>query len=85
MAITLSVIFCFYTILDIWDKRQQKPVIVSFDDKISSIKTIPFPAVTVCSSENYDPQKVDMHKLVNVLQSIGNGDISQLWDLNNTE
>lgn len=35
--------------VDIWDKWEEAPVIVSFDDKSSQVWKIPFPAVTICS------------------------------------
>lgn len=38
-----------YLTLKVWDKWNETPVIVSFDDKSSPVWKIPFPAVTICS------------------------------------
>lgn len=38
-----------YLTIKVWDKWNETPVIVSFDDKSSPVWKIPFPAVTICS------------------------------------
>lgn len=50
-SFTLSMILCIIIIANIWRTRENHPVIVSFDDKYSPISTIPFPAITICTSQ----------------------------------
>lgn len=50
-SFTLSMILCVIIIANIWRTRENHPVIVSFDDKYSPISTIPFPAITICTSQ----------------------------------
>lgn len=50
-------------------KWLDRPVLVSFADKTTFIGSIPFPAVTVCSTEKTTKEKVDMHRLVNALKT----------------
>lgn len=49
----LSVISCFIAILSIWTKWTNGPVVVTFDDKTTPIGMIPFPAVSICSSQKF--------------------------------
>lgn len=67
IAFTLSVALCAYAILGIYTKWQERPVILTFNDKTTSISTIPFPAVTICSTEKSTKQKVDMELLTNAM------------------
>ncbi|XP_031635400.1 pickpocket protein 28-like [Contarinia nasturtii] len=53
IAFACSVGWCSYSILTIWQDWQSRPVIVSFNDKTTSIQEIPFPAVTVCSTNKF--------------------------------
>lgn len=48
----------------IWEKWHNRPVIVSFDDKHTPIATIPFPAMTVCTSEKFNIENVDTNKVL---------------------
>lgn len=51
ISFILSVALCTFAILNIWSQWQDKPVLVTFNDKTTSADTIPFPAVTICSSQ----------------------------------
>lgn len=42
---------------NIYDKWNETPVIVTFDDKSSAVWKIPFPAVTVCSEVKIQKKK----------------------------
>lgn len=44
----LSMIGCCILIKDSYEKWDESPVIVTFSEKMTSIKSIPFPAVTIC-------------------------------------
>lgn len=45
----LSICTCFKLTLNIWDKWNNNPVIVSFAEKSTPVWQIPFPSVTVCA------------------------------------
>lgn len=44
----LSIFTCFKLTMNIWDKWNNNPVIVSFAEKSTPVWQIPFPTVTVC-------------------------------------
>lgn len=46
MALSFSV--CVYLIVDLCLKRSRYPTTVVYDDKISTVASIPFPAITIC-------------------------------------
>lgn len=48
IAFLLSIYGCGRLILNIWNKWDQSPVIVSFAEKYTPVWEIPFPAVTIC-------------------------------------
>lgn len=50
-SFTLSLVVCVVVIVKIWVSWQTHPVIVTFDDKTTPISTIPFPAMTICTSQ----------------------------------
>lgn len=51
-------------------KWQERPVIVSFNDKTTSIETIPFPAITVCTTQMGYLDKVNVTRLINDLDKV---------------
>lgn len=48
IAFLLSVYGCGRLIMNVWNKWDQSPVIVSFAEKSTPVWQIPFPAVTIC-------------------------------------
>lgn len=46
MVLSFSV--CAYLIAELCEKRSKYPTTVVYDDKISTISSIPFPAITIC-------------------------------------
>lgn len=56
----VSLTLCFFAILSIWDKWNERPVVVTFDDKTTSIGKIPFPAVTICTTEKFTQEHVSV-------------------------
>lgn len=46
---SLTLAGCVYGIVDLYKKWSESPVIISFASKETSIDSIPFPAVTICS------------------------------------
>lgn len=69
MVIT-SVILCGVLISSIWKNWHQHPVTVTFDDKATPISEIPFPAITVCSSEKFLVEKINMEKFTKILAQV---------------
>lgn len=69
ISITLSVALCSNTMLSIWMKWHERPVIVSFDDKTTPIGMIAFPALTICSTHKLlqDQMGVDPMRYINTL------------------
>ncbi|XP_031622961.1 pickpocket protein 28-like [Contarinia nasturtii] len=45
---------------DIWQKRAHHPVTVTFDDKHTTVASIPFPAVTICPSTRVSMKKINL-------------------------
>ena len=50
-SFVLSVVLCVIAISSIWTTWSDHPVTVTFDDKTTPIGTIPFPAVTICTTQ----------------------------------
>lgn len=48
---TLSVAGCTIAILNIWNTWTNRPITMTFDDKYIPISEIPFPAVTMCTTQ----------------------------------
>lgn len=56
--------WCAIGILNIWLKWYHRPVIVSFDDKTTSVGAISFPAITICTTQKYNKGQVDMAQII---------------------
>jgi amiloride-sensitive sodium channel len=52
-AFILAVYGCGNLIINIYNKWQQTPVIVSFAEKSTPVWSVPFPAVTVCKMTEF--------------------------------
>lgn len=63
IAVVVSVILCTVAVVNIWRNWNQHPVTVTFDDKTTEVTDIPFPAITICSTQKYVNRKVDMKTL----------------------
>lgn len=50
----LSVIMCVISIQNIWTTWRSNPVTVTFDDKTTSISAIPFPSITICTTQKIE-------------------------------
>lgn len=63
---------CAQTMFSIWMKWHERPVIVSFDDKTTPIGMIPFPAITICSTEKILKHQVgaDPEQYINTLMAM---------------
>lgn len=55
-----------------WYKWNNHPVIISFNNKISPISVIPFPAVTICPESKISRAKFNVTKFVTEEVNLGN-------------
>lgn len=46
-----SMVLCLIVIQSTWRTWNDHPVTVAFNDKTTQIETIPFPAVTICTTQ----------------------------------
>lgn len=69
IAVTISMITCTFEIAGLWNKWTENPVTVTFDDEVSSIYEIPFPAITICSTQNFANGNVNMEKIEKMFSS----------------
>lgn len=53
LAFILSIFLCTYATMDIWKTWNDNPVVVTINDKLTSIASIPFPAVTICPTKKF--------------------------------
>lgn len=53
LAVTVSMITCTFEIVGLWNKWNENPVTVTFNDKAIPIEMIPNPAITICSTQNF--------------------------------
>ena len=67
---SLSITGCSFLISKTYMKWQNSPVIVSLDDKPTSVHNIPFPAVTICPEIKVKRSSLDFQMF---LQNITNG------------
>lgn len=70
IAFSLSLVMCIMGIIGIWDKWHQRPVIVSFNDKSTSIGMIPFPAVTICSTQKFTKETLNVERIFGILTAM---------------
>ncbi|EDS26207.1 gonad-specific amiloride-sensitive sodium channel 1 [Culex quinquefasciatus] len=59
----LSIYGCARLIQNIYYRWEHKPVIVSFDEKPTSVLQIPFPAVTICPETKFRPECLNFSAL----------------------
>lgn len=64
IAFILSVVLCSSSVWNTWLKWNEAPVMVSFNDRTTSIGMVPFPAVTICSTHKYDKNALNISHLV---------------------
>lgn len=62
IALISSMVLCIVAILSVWTRWRNHPVIMNIDDKIRSIGTIPFPAITICPTQKFIEEKVNFLK-----------------------
>lgn len=70
VSFVLSVIVCILSIVIIWQKWQNRPVTVSFDDRATPISVIPFPAVSICTTNKFIKDKVDPALFIETLTAM---------------
>ncbi|CAO1415887.1 unnamed protein product [Diamesa hyperborea] len=53
ISLILSILGCSFLIIQVYDKWQENPVIVSVNEKSAPVWTIPFPAITICPENKF--------------------------------
>lgn len=53
IALISSLVLCTIAIWCVWTRWKNHPVIMIFDDKLTSIGTISFPAITICPTQKF--------------------------------
>lgn len=56
----ISIAFCVQNVMEICEKRINKPVMISFAKGLSQTFEIPFPAVTICSETKATADDIDL-------------------------
>ncbi|KAJ9599443.1 hypothetical protein L9F63_010058, partial [Diploptera punctata] len=64
VAFILSLAACGHLILQVWDKWDQRPVIVSFAEQSTPLWQVPFPAITICSETKTQRNVVNFTQLL---------------------
>lgn len=60
----ISIALCVQNVMEICDKRINKPVMISFAKGLSQTFEIPFPAVTICSENKVTGSEIDLSKVL---------------------
>lgn len=56
----VSITFCIITAVDVYERRQIRPVMISFAKGLSSTSEIPFPAVTICPESKVSRDELNL-------------------------
>lgn len=59
---TISITFCVKNVMEIYEKRQTRPVMISFAKSLSPTFVIPFPAVTICPESKASTEDFNISK-----------------------
>lgn len=70
IALALSICFCIMGILSLWHKWHRRPVLMSFNDKATPIGMIPFPAITVCSTQKFTKEKINANDFMDAMSEL---------------
>lgn len=60
LVFAISFATCTITILSLWLRWDNNPVVVTFDEVITDVSQIPFPAITICPSSKVNKSDVDI-------------------------
>lgn len=67
VALGLSLYVCGNLTHNVWSKRDQSPVIVSFAEKSTPVWEIPFPTVTICPETKTYMEKLNFTEAYHML------------------
>lgn len=82
IAFFVSLFGCAVLILNIYEKWQLSPVIVSFAEKSTPVWQIPFPAVTICPETKAMAEHVKFTRAYHILKANAS---REAWNLTDTE
>lgn len=74
----VSIVLCVKNVLEINEKRQTRPVMISFAKSLSPTFEIPFPAVTICPETKSRRDELDLSKALKSNASLTENDLTKL-------
>ncbi len=70
--------FTYYSI-NTYTRWKDKPVVLGFDEQLTDIFDIPFPAITICSNIKFDKREFDLEYALKKYQSTGGSVDEETW------
>jgi hypothetical protein len=67
--VIVSTVFCLFFIVNNYYLWKKKPIILGFNEQLTDIFEVPFPAVTICANFKFDKNKIDIQKLLDEYQT----------------
>lgn len=64
LLVALSFSICIYMMAGLYKMRTELPIIANFDDKLATISSIPFPAVTICPPVRIDVNNFNLSDFI---------------------
>lgn len=67
LIFSVSLLICIQSTINLWNDWNERPIIIGFDDQLSSIDKVNFPAITICPAPrnrilNYVSKLSDLRK-----------------------
>ncbi|XP_055840678.1 pickpocket protein 28-like [Episyrphus balteatus] len=69
LAVIISISMCLILIGNLMEERTNNPIIVAFNEKVTSVSEIPFPSVTICPETK---TRTDIFNYTNAYKKISN-------------
>lgn len=60
----ISIALCVKNVMEIYEKRKTRPVMISFAKSLSPTFEIPFPAVTICPESKAESQEINLSEIL---------------------
>lgn len=69
VAFALSFWLCGWSIQNIWNQWQNRPVTMTISDEVYPTTSVPFPTLTICSHVKMDKQKLDIESILEAAET----------------
>lgn len=69
MIFAISFGLCSFMIFNLWDKWDNNPLVVTFDNTFKHVREIPVPAVTICSGTKAKIETVNILKNLKIMKN----------------